>query len=70
VHTNLVPVSGPWFSLASAVEYARAVTAEQTVGIHDALLSQIGQGMMKRWIDGQHDRPYRMLTPGDTIDIP
>ena len=38
VHTNLVPISGPWFALPPAVEYARAVKSEQTVGIHDALL--------------------------------
>ncbi|WBQ06236.1 MBL fold metallo-hydrolase [Kribbella sp. CA-293567] len=69
VHTNLVPISGPWFSLPPAVEYARAVDAQQTVGIHDALLSPIGQGMLKRFLDGQGDRPYQQLAPGTTVEV-
>ena len=69
VHTNLVPISGPWFSLAPAIEYARAVNSEQTVGIHDALLSPIGQGMMKHWLGEQCHHPYQMLTAGDTVEV-
>jgi L-ascorbate metabolism protein UlaG (beta-lactamase superfamily) len=69
VHTNLVPVSGPWFALPPAVEYARAVNATQTLGIHEALLSQIGQGMMKRFLDGQEGRPYLLVTPGDSVEV-
>ena len=69
VHTNLVPISGPWFALPAAVEYARSVTAEQTVGIHNALLSDIGLGMMKRWIGEAGGRPYHGLTPGQSLEI-
>jgi L-ascorbate metabolism protein UlaG (beta-lactamase superfamily) len=69
VHTNLVPISGPWFSLPPAVEYARAVQAEQTLGIHEALLSTIGHGMMKRFLDGQGDRPFVLLAPGDSVEV-
>jgi L-ascorbate metabolism protein UlaG (beta-lactamase superfamily) len=69
VHTNLVPISGPWFSLPSAVEYARSVKAEQTVGIHNALLSDIGLGMMKHWIGEAGGRPYHGLTPGQSLDL-
>jgi L-ascorbate metabolism protein UlaG (beta-lactamase superfamily) len=69
VHTNLVPISGPWFALPPAVEYARTVDAQQTIGIHDALLSPIGQGMMKRFLDGQGDRPYQQLEPGTTVEV-
>jgi L-ascorbate metabolism protein UlaG (beta-lactamase superfamily) len=69
VHTNLVPISGPWFALPPAVEYARAVDAVQTIGIHDALLSPIGQGMMKRFLDGQGDRPYQQVAAGSTVEV-
>jgi L-ascorbate metabolism protein UlaG (beta-lactamase superfamily) len=69
VHTNLVPISGPWFSVAPAVEYARSVKAEQTVGIHNALLSDIGLGMMQRWIGEAGGRPYHGLTPGQSLEI-
>lgn len=68
VHTNLVPISGPWFSLPPTVEYARSVKSEQLVGIHDALLSQIGLGMFSRFLNSD-ERPYKGLAPGDTLDI-
>ncbi|TCO49338.1 L-ascorbate metabolism protein UlaG (beta-lactamase superfamily) [Kribbella antiqua] len=70
VHTNLVPISGPWFSLPPAIEYARAIKSEQTVGIHDALLSPIGLGMQKRWLSEAGGRPYVGLAPGESTDIP
>jgi L-ascorbate metabolism protein UlaG (beta-lactamase superfamily) len=69
VHTNLVPISGPWFALPPAIEYTRAVDAEQTVGIHDALLSPIGLGMMKRWLADQGSRPYLGLAPGESVEV-
>jgi L-ascorbate metabolism protein UlaG (beta-lactamase superfamily) len=68
VHTNLVPISGPWFALPPAVEYIRALPAQQTVGIHDALLSPIGQGIMKRFLNDDA-RPYHGLNPGDSLEI-
>ncbi|TCC37189.1 MBL fold metallo-hydrolase [Kribbella sindirgiensis] len=69
VHTNLVPISGPWFSTAAGVDYARSVKAQQTVGIHNALLSDIGLGMMQRWIGEAGGRPYHGLTPGQSLEI-
>jgi L-ascorbate metabolism protein UlaG (beta-lactamase superfamily) len=68
VHTNLVPISGPWFALPPAVGYAREIKSEQLVGIHDALLSQLGLGMMGRFLNS-NERPYHALAPGDTLDI-
>jgi L-ascorbate metabolism protein UlaG (beta-lactamase superfamily) len=68
VHTNLVPISGPWFALPPAVEYARAVNAQQTIGIHEALLSPIGQGMMQRFLNSDQ-RPYLNVPPGDSVEV-
>jgi L-ascorbate metabolism protein UlaG (beta-lactamase superfamily) len=68
VHTNLVPISGPWFALPPAVEYARSVKAQQTIGIHDALLSPIGQSMFSRFLNAD-DRPDLGLTPGESTEI-
>ncbi|MFI6828862.1 MBL fold metallo-hydrolase [Kribbella sp. NPDC050241] len=68
VHTNLVPISGPWFALPPAVGYAREIKSEQLVGIHDALLSQLGLGMMGRFLNSD-ERPYHGLAPGDTLEI-
>lgn len=69
VHTNLVPLGGPWFDTASAVAYTREVGAEQTVGIHDAMLSEIGLGMARTWIGAQGGKPYHGLTVGDWIEL-
>lgn len=69
VHTNLVPVAGPWFTMPAAVEYTRAVAAEQTVGIHDAPLSEIGLGLARTWIGVQGGKPYHGLEPGNWIEI-
>jgi len=68
VHTNLVPISGPWFALPPAVEYARSIKSQQTVGIHDALLSPIGQSMFSRFLNAD-DRPYLGLAPGESTEI-
>ncbi|WP_329482325.1 MBL fold metallo-hydrolase [Kribbella sp. NBC_01484] len=68
VHTNLVPISGPWFSLPPAVEYARSVKSEQLVGIHDALLSPIGLGMFPRFLNSD-ERPFVGLAPGESTEI-
>ena len=70
VHTTLVPISGPWFSLPPAIEYARTIKTEQTIGIHDGLLNPIGLGMMKRWLTDQGGHPYLGLAPGESTDIP
>jgi L-ascorbate metabolism protein UlaG (beta-lactamase superfamily) len=69
VHTNLVPISGPWFSLPSAIGYVREVAAEQTIGIHDALLSDIGLTMGERWIGTQGGKPYVALKPTESVEI-
>jgi L-ascorbate metabolism protein UlaG (beta-lactamase superfamily) len=68
VHLNLVPISGPWFSLPPAVEYARSVKADRLVGIHDALLSPIGQSMFSRFLNSD-DRPYAGLAPGESTEL-
>jgi L-ascorbate metabolism protein UlaG (beta-lactamase superfamily) len=68
VHLNLVPISGPWFALPPAVEYARSVKADRLVGIHDALLSPIGQSMFSRFLNSD-DRPYAGLAPGESTDL-
>jgi L-ascorbate metabolism protein UlaG (beta-lactamase superfamily) len=68
VHTNLVPISGPWFALPPAVDYARSVKASQLVGIHDGLLSQIGLSMFPRFFNSD-ERPYHGLAAGESLEI-
>jgi hypothetical protein len=44
------------------------VNAQQTIGIHDALLSPVGLGMMPRFFTTD-ERPYLTLTPGDSVEV-
>jgi L-ascorbate metabolism protein UlaG (beta-lactamase superfamily) len=69
VHTNLVPLSAPWHIMAEAVEYIREIPAEQTVNIHDAMLTERGMGIVRNWVGGKGGKPYVELAPGDSIDL-
>ncbi|NMR21545.1 MBL fold metallo-hydrolase [Cellulomonas fimi] len=48
VEVLLLPVAAPWLRLADAVDYARAVAARRVVPIHDAMLSDVGVGVVDR----------------------
>ena len=43
VTTLLLPTSGPWMKFSEAIDYVLAVKPEQTVQIHESLLSETGQ---------------------------
>ena len=69
VHTNLVPLSGPWHAMRDAVEYCREVDSEQLVNVHDGLLNERGLQIGKNWIS-RAERPYVPLAPGQSLDLP
>jgi L-ascorbate metabolism protein UlaG (beta-lactamase superfamily) len=69
VHTNLVPLSGPWHAMRDAVDYCREVGSEQLVNVHDGLLNERGLTIAKNWI-GRAERPYTELEPGGWLDLP
>lgn len=46
-----VPLFGPWGATKEAVDFARAVGAEQGFGIHDGLLADRGRDMIMARID-------------------
>lgn len=69
VHTNLVPLAGPWHVMADAVHYTRAVDARQTVNLHDAPLSDRGLALAKSWIGEEGGKPYRYLAPGEGLEL-
>ena len=39
-----MPINAPWAKLAETVDFEVSVRAPHAVGIHDALLSELGQG--------------------------
>ena len=71
VRTLLLPTSGPWTKLGEAVDYVRAVNPERLVQIHEALLSEIGQQTMARFLSpGMLSTvPLTIAGIGDTISL-
>jgi L-ascorbate metabolism protein UlaG (beta-lactamase superfamily) len=53
VDTLLVPVHAPWSKMAEVVDWVRELKPARTFGMHDVLLSDIGLGMMDRFL-GEH----------------
>lgn len=71
VRTLLMPTSGPWASTAQGVDYLRAVAPEQAVQIHELLLSDTGQQLMRQFLgsDGLTDVPLSIVPAGDTVEV-
>ena len=69
VETLLVPVSAPWLKLAEALDFVRAVRPARAHPIHDAVLSDIGNGLVDRWMDLKAGTDYRRLAPGESIEV-
>ena len=72
VPTLLLPAHAPWSKLAELVDYLRAVRAEQAFAVHDALLSDLGLGVVTRLLGpggpGQ-PTPYQRLAPGESVEV-
>jgi L-ascorbate metabolism protein UlaG (beta-lactamase superfamily) len=72
VPTLLLPVHAPWSKISEVIDYVRQVGADQAFGVHDALLSDIGQGFAAT-ILGEGGpgtpTPYGRLQPGDTVEL-
>jgi L-ascorbate metabolism protein UlaG (beta-lactamase superfamily) len=73
VDTLLLPVSAPWCKVSEVIDYVRAVKPRLAVPIHDALLSDIGIGLVDRLLGPQGPgigASYRRLGPTDSLDLP
>lgn len=70
VRTLLLPVSGPWMKLGEAVDFGRAVGAEHTYPIHEAVHSDLGLQLTDRTVGGlAPDIGYRRLQPGESVEL-
>jgi L-ascorbate metabolism protein UlaG (beta-lactamase superfamily) len=64
----LLPVSAPWLKLGEAIDFAASVAAERVHPIHDAILADVGLGMVDRWL--QQSQPgYARLPVGEPVDF-
>ncbi len=43
------PTAGPWLKLAEALDYAKAIKPKKLFPVHDAVLSEAGQGFTNNW---------------------
>jgi L-ascorbate metabolism protein UlaG (beta-lactamase superfamily) len=71
VATLLLPTSGPWTKLGEAVDYVRAVRPQQTVPIHEMLLSEIGQNFSATLLgeQGLTGIPFTIVAPGESLTV-
>lgn len=72
VPTLLLPVHAPWSKISEVIDYVRAVQAGQAFAIHDALLSEIGLGVVGGMLGEKGPgtpTPYRRLEPGDAVRL-
>jgi glyoxylase-like metal-dependent hydrolase (beta-lactamase superfamily II) len=68
----LAPLHAPWSSTGEVIDFVVSVRAPRTVGIHDALLTDIGRGLVESHvgrIGGEHGCEYTHLAPADTLDV-
>ncbi|WP_329563247.1 MBL fold metallo-hydrolase [Kitasatospora sp. NBC_01266] len=72
VRTLLLPMAGPWNKVGELIDYVREVRPTRVLGIHDAVLSEIGRGIGERWL-GEHGpgtgAPYSYLQPGAGLEL-
>ena len=68
----LAPVSAPWLKLAETIDFVRALDPRVVVPVHDALLSDVGHGLVNRLLGEQRTGgtyEYRPLATGESIDV-
>jgi len=67
-----LPVSAPWLKLAEVMDYVNAIKPTTAFPTHNALLSDIGQGMMEQMLGGVAQGNGGTLKPlktGESIEI-
>jgi L-ascorbate metabolism protein UlaG (beta-lactamase superfamily) len=67
IETLFVPVSAPWLKVAEAVEFIRAVQPRRAYALHDALLNDIGAGLVESLLGRLTKAEYRRLTAGQSV---
>ncbi|MEV4557538.1 MBL fold metallo-hydrolase [Kitasatospora sp. NPDC049285] len=74
VDTLLLPLGAPWLKAGELVDYVREARPRQAVAIHEGTLSEIGQVIHGRLLGpegpGTGGADYRVLAPGESVDVP
>lgn len=68
----LVPVSAPWAKLSEVIDYVIALRAPRAVGIHEAIYSGAGLGIVRSIVTRfatEVGTDFSLLDPGTTVDV-
>ncbi|MFE9427482.1 MBL fold metallo-hydrolase [Kitasatospora sp. NPDC006697] len=69
VETALVPAAGPWFKLAEALDFLRAIGPARAFPIHDAALNELGRDYFDGWVEEFGGTSYTRLKGGESADV-
>jgi L-ascorbate metabolism protein UlaG (beta-lactamase superfamily) len=72
VRTLLVPISAPWLKAGDMIDYFREVAPSRGYAIHDALLSDVGLGLMTRMMSfaaAPSGAQVSRLEPGTSLEL-
>jgi len=72
VDTLLVPAHAPWSRIADLIDYVREVKPGRAIGVHDALLSELGLGLVTRMLgDGGPGTgaPYQRVGVDERVSV-
>jgi L-ascorbate metabolism protein UlaG (beta-lactamase superfamily) len=72
VSTLLLPMHAPWSKASEVIDFVRAVDADQAYAVHDALLSDIGLGVVSGLLGERGPgtpTPFSRLAPGDSVEL-
>ena len=70
--TLLLPAHAPWSKLGELIDYLREVRAERAYGVHDALLSELGQAGVAGLLGERGPGtpvPYTRLATGESVAV-
>ena len=68
----LAPIHAPWSKTAEVIDFVVSVRAPRAVGIHNALLNDIGRGFVEahiKRIGADHGVEYQALAAAETTDL-
>ncbi|PYC88117.1 MBL fold metallo-hydrolase [Streptomyces tateyamensis] len=73
VDTLMVPLAGPWTRTGDLIDYLRAVGPARALGMHEAMLSEIGLMVTgENWLGAKGPgtgTDYRYLTVGESLEL-
>jgi L-ascorbate metabolism protein UlaG (beta-lactamase superfamily) len=72
VETLLIPIHAPWSKISEVIDFAAAVRAPRAFQIHDALLNEIGSGMVDRMVGtvaATYGTAYKRLAATESVDL-